>query len=310
MKKTKNIYKMYPAWAFDREVQNLEERSRNGWHLVKGGLFHSKFTYDDTVQYRYALDFNQDIDDPVRYRETFAEQGWEYVNSTFNGWHYFRKTYDPSLPEEEYQIYTDTASLQEMANRWKRIAYILGGMEFAVGVLDLAMNFRHPAIYSICLGLGCVLLGLLLMISTKWIGRPERRRSSGRMLIPVFVLFAVSLVYGCLRTNSFNTRTEYSVPEDDSAWQIRFEVKLPDIYTLDINVDAPAQAAVSVLKGPHDDGSPDWTYDALPCCFRAEGMQIDQTVRLFLMPGSYVIYTKYLPGAESGLAGQFAYELN
>ena len=95
---------MYAAWEFDREVRDLEARSRNGWQLIKGGCFHSKFAFDDSVQYRYALDFNQGIEDPARYREIFAEQGWEFINSTFNGWHYFRKAYDPSLPEEEYQI--------------------------------------------------------------------------------------------------------------------------------------------------------------------------------------------------------------
>lgn len=310
MMKTKNIYKMYPAWEFDKEVRDLEEQSRQGWHLVKGGLFRCKFAFDDTRQYRYALDFNPNIADPMHYRETFAEQDWEFVSSTFNGWHYFRKAYDPSLSEEEYQIYTDTASLQEMANRWKLIAYILGGIELVLGLLILVMNFSHPAINSICLALGSIWLGTLLLLSTRWIGQSGRRRYPGWMLIPVFALFVISLVFGFLRINGFNTQTEYIVPEDDSAWQIRFDVKMPDIYTLDVNVDTPMPANVSVIKGPHDDGSPDWVYDTFPCYFTAEGTQIEQTVRMFLPPGSYVIYTKYLPGAEPGQSGEFRYELN
>ena len=302
---------MYAAWEFDREIQYLEEQSRNGWNLVKGGLFHCKFFFDDTVQYRYALDFNQGITDPARYREIFAEQGWEYINSTFNGWHYFRKKYDPSLSEEEYQIYTDTASKNEMAGRWKRIARILGGIELVFGVLLLGMNFfRHPAIHSICTAIASMLLGFLLVLSVRWIGHSERHRSPGWMLIPVLTLFIIALVYGGFRTNGFNSQTEYIVPEDDSAWQIRFEVKLPDIYTLDVYVDAPVPVAVSVVKGPHDDGSPDWSYDALSQYYTAEGTQIDQTTRMFLTPGTYVIYTKYLPGAEPGMTGKFEYKLN
>ena len=91
MKHTKVSNKFYPAWEFDREIADLEEQSRKGWQLTKGGCFNSKFHFDDNVVYRYALDFNQEIGDPLRYRETFTEQGWEYINSTFNGWHYFRK---------------------------------------------------------------------------------------------------------------------------------------------------------------------------------------------------------------------------
>ena len=310
MKKTKNVYNIYPAWEFDREVRDLEEQSRNGWHLVKGGLFHCKFAFDDNVQYRYALDFNHSIDDPVRYRATFAEQGWEFINSTFNGWHYFRKVYDQSLPEEEYQIYTDTASQQEMANRWRRIAYALGGTELVLGALLIIGNFRHPAIHSICMALGAVLLGLLLTLGAKWIGRSYRRKASGWSLLPVLGLFSVSLVFMGLRTGSLRTTTQYVVPEDDSAWQYRFEVRLPDIYTLDISVDAEAPVSVSLAKGSHDDGSPDWSYDALPCYFEAEGTQMEQTVHMFLTPGTYLIYTKYLPGAKPDQSGMFRYELN
>ena len=310
MKKTRNSYKAYAAWEFDREIQDLEERSRNGWQLIKGGCFHSKFSFDDSVQYRYALDFNQDITDPARYRETFAEQGWEYINSTFNGWHYFRKTYDPSLPEEEYQIYTDAASRKEMANRWKRIACILGGIELVLGTLLLGVNFLHPAIHSLCTAAGSVLLGLLLVLSGRWIGRSDRRRASARMLIPIFLLFAVSLVFGGLRME-FTTQTEYIVPEDtDDAWQFSFDVKLPDIYTLDVRVDASEKAMIAIVKGSSGNGSSAGAYDTLPQFYTAEGTRIEQRTRLFLAPGTYTVYTQYQPGAEPGLTGQFEYVLH
>ena len=309
MKKTKNSYKAYAAWEFDREVQDLEERSRNGWQLIKGGCFHSKFSFDDSVQYRYALDFNQDITDPMRYRETFAEQGWEFINSTFNGWHYFRKAYDPSLPEEEYQIYTDAASRKEMANRWKRVARILGGIELVLGIVLLGMNFRLPAIHSLCTAAGSVLLGLLLVLSGRWIGRPDRRRLSARMLIPVFLLFAVSLVYGSFRMN-FTTQTEYIVPEDGSAWQFDFDVKLPDVYTLDVSADAPEEAMIAIVKEASDDGSSAGAYDTLPQYYAAEGTQIERRARLFLAPGTYTVCTQYQPGAKPGAVGQFRYVLH
>ena len=309
MKETRTSYKMYAAWEFDREIQDLEERSRNGWQLIKGGCFHSKFTFDDSVQYRYALDFNQGIEDPARYRDTFAEQGWEYINSTFNGWHYFRKAYDPALPEEEYQIYTDTVSRNEMTNRWKRVAYILGWTELVLGIILLGINFRRPAIHSICTAAGSVLLGLLLVLSGRWIGRPDGRRLSVRMLIPIFLLFAVSLVYGNFRMN-FTTQTEYIVPEDGSAWQFSFDVKLPDVYTLDVSVDTPEKAMIVIVKGTSDDGASAVTYDTLPQYYTAEGTRIEQRTRLFLTPGTYTVFTQYQPGAEPGQTGQFQYVLH
>ena len=196
MKTKKTSYKFYPAWEFDREVMDLEEQSRNGWQLKKGGCFHSKYYFDDTVQYRHALDFNQDISDPVRYRETFAEQGWEFVNSTFNGWHFFRKVYDPALPEEAYQIYTDTASRQEMAGRWKRLAYILGGLELAVGAINLAMNLTDPHPSGILIGTGSMLLGAILLAGARRIAWPSKNKflASGWVLLPVLLVFLAALI--------------------------------------------------------------------------------------------------------------------
>ena len=84
-------YKMYPVWEYEEEERDLNEASKKGIQLVKGGCFHSVFKKDDSVNYYYQLDYNLGIKDVERYRESFEEQGWEYINSTFNGWHYFRK---------------------------------------------------------------------------------------------------------------------------------------------------------------------------------------------------------------------------
>ena len=114
-------YKMYSAWNYGKEIEDLNEASEQGWQLVKGGCFHSRFEKNPDIQYRYQIDFGK-IENMGLYIETFREQGWEYINSTFNGWHYFRKIYDPSLPEEAYEIFTDRESLHEMNSRWARLA--------------------------------------------------------------------------------------------------------------------------------------------------------------------------------------------
>lgn len=119
-KKTKTTFNVYAAWDFDKEAEEYNRMSEKGWQLVNGGCFCQRYEFDDSVVYRYQLDFNNKIDSMERYDEMFREMGWERINSTFNDWHIFRKRYDPSLTDEEYEIYTDSESRIEMLNRWKR----------------------------------------------------------------------------------------------------------------------------------------------------------------------------------------------
>ena len=105
MGKYKRKFGFYSAWNYELEIEDLNKMSEQGWQLIRGGgLFSNKFKKNPDIQYRYQLDFQPSIEDKGRYIETFREQGWEYVNSTFNGWHYFRKLYDATKPEEEYEI--------------------------------------------------------------------------------------------------------------------------------------------------------------------------------------------------------------
>ena len=117
-------FKIYSAWNYQGETADLDLASEKGWQLVKPGFFSNRFVYNPDVRYRYQLDF-QKVDDMGRYIETFREQGWEYIRSTFNGWHYFRKLYDPSLSEEDYMIYHDSESTKDMNRRWARVALIV-----------------------------------------------------------------------------------------------------------------------------------------------------------------------------------------
>lgn len=118
MKDTITSHKFYAAWEYKQEEQDLNEASKNGLQLVKGGCFHSKFRRDNSVRYIYQLDFCPKIPDKNRYIECFEDAGWEYVNSTFNGWHYFRRPYTPELSPEDVKIYSDRDSLYAMENRW------------------------------------------------------------------------------------------------------------------------------------------------------------------------------------------------
>ena len=155
MKSTKCVFGVYSAWDYAREIEDLNKMSGKGWQLVKGGLLVNKYKKNDNVQYRYQLDYNTHIDDMGRYIETFREQGWEYVNSTINGWHYFRKLYDSSLPQEEYEIYCDNQSLKEMQNNWKKMAVrmsVVLGIAFLLELFAAIRDFNLTSI-SLCVTL-------------------------------------------------------------------------------------------------------------------------------------------------------------
>ncbi len=140
----KTTFAMYAAWNYGREIEALNEESERGWQLVKAGNFHSRFRKNDNIRFRYQLDYAPRMEDMGRYIETFREQGWEYINSTYNGWHYFRKLYDPALPEEEYEIFTDRESLKEMNGRWAKMAAVFAAITAVVLAIYLIMFIRRP----------------------------------------------------------------------------------------------------------------------------------------------------------------------
>lgn len=124
----KRKFGIYTAWNYDKEEDKINSMAIKGWQLKKGGSFHH--TYERSkINYRYKLDFNTNAkfnnEEYRRYLTFYEDQGWELINSTFNGWFYFRKPYEEGLSEEEYEIYTDNDSLKDMLSRWISIARIL-----------------------------------------------------------------------------------------------------------------------------------------------------------------------------------------
>ena len=127
-KQYKRSFKVYSAWNYQREIEDLNRASEQGWQLVRGGCFHSVFEKNPNVQYRYQLDYNNDIKDMERYDETFRDAGWERVNSTFNGWHVFRKAYEVAK----------AAGLEIVASKCAEILTVqeAAGFQMFVGVFD------------------------------------------------------------------------------------------------------------------------------------------------------------------------------
>ena len=251
----KTSMKMYSAWNYEKEIEDLNKASEKGWQLVKGGLLASRFKKDPGVRYRYQMDYRR-IDDMARYIETFREQGWEYVNSTFNGWHYLRKLYDPSLPEEAYEIFTDRESLREMNGRWARLGLALGIVAGVAALLYgvwMILRFQIPValVFLLLAAESAVLLrGWFIMRDPD---KSRNRRGDGALLA---VFLAAILLGGAasiaLAANRVSLQTEQKAgdidhPVIDSRWA-DFEVKYPDFYYVDLTVEAEKPVDFAILN--------------------------------------------------------------
>ena len=302
MKKIKRRYVMYPAWEYKQEVADLNALSDAGWQLQKGGCFRSVFYWDETARYRYALDYNNHIDDPSRYRDTFAEQGWEFVNDTFNGWHFFRKRYDPSLPEEEYEIYTDEQSVQDMAGRWSRLGYALGAVELAVTAVNGLMALRHPSIFSILVTLACLMLGVTILTGA-WRIRHQRLAGKPRKSLrwcfgTAFSILALGLLFGVLRYYQ-SSSSEYVYDPSAPPWTWEMSAPLPDFYTMDVEADTDAMVNITVTNK-----------DGKVLAEMGGGGDLRASQTMFLLPGKYDVTVQYDEGTEPGAVGYFRFEVD
>ena len=202
-KKTKRTFKIFAAWDYDKEAEEYDKMSLKGWQLVSGGCFSQKYEFDDSVTYRYQLDFNNDITDMERYDETFRERGWERVNSTFNSWHIFRKPYDPSLPDEEYEIYTDTQSRNEMLKRWRNfavffiVATTLTSINPLSQVFDSYNTISSITVIALYLLMAIMYISGLVGINNLIKGKKNKHRFNFNLFLPLLIIdllvFIVSL---------------------------------------------------------------------------------------------------------------------
>ena len=199
MKDRVKCYKIYAAWEYEKEEKELDEASKKGLQLIKGGCFHSEFKRDNSVRYIYQLDYNTGIKDFARYKEIFEEQGWEYINSTFNGWHYFRKPYKENMEECEMKIYTDTESLSEMQNRWLSIMQILAGI-YAVMTIVYLINGATQSLRSLFIeGIMFGLLSITMGLGARSIKRKRAGKESGFTLpLQWILLIAIILLVGII----------------------------------------------------------------------------------------------------------------
>ena len=297
MRKYKTTHKMYSAWNYEREIEDLNKMSEQGWQLVAGRMFSCRFKRDESVRYRYQLDYRPRLDDRAGYIESFREFGWQYINSTLNGWHYFRKPYDPALPEEEYEIFTDRSSLQEMNNRWAKLGtgiLIFGGI---VAALLITLFALRPRLSTLALLIEYALLLFFIGRGVHIMRNPDRSKNRKGDVALTSVIIALILLCGIsgtwLSANSADVTCNMSagymdaIPaelENACEWT-SFEVKYPDFGYIDVEAKADAPLTVTVVD------------EAGEVLYTVTGSDIsEENVRVMLHRGEYRIYISDFAG--------------
>lgn len=303
MKTRKKTYKVFAAWDFEEEERLYNEMSEKGWQAVKAGCFSQTYVWDDSVTYRYRLDYNNNIEDKTRYIEMFEDQGWEYLNSNFNGWHCFRKLYREELPEEEYQIYTDETSVKEMRNRWTRLGSVMLLAWGAVFLLRLRHLFMTPslveavyfAVYAYVISF--LALGYLRMKGKRRKTRTKRRGSFwGYIVICVLLGVCAGVLVGMRVDCSAKWNTYVSDITSGGAID-GFEIKYRDYYYLTLKLDSkiPVSFLISDEEGRE--------------IYQIETAQANEKKQLKLEKGSYDIIVLADESSEDNENIKLEYEI-
>lgn len=299
MGKLKVSHKAYAAWDYEKELEELNQKSNDGWQLVKGGCFRSVFEQDNKVVYRYQLDYNTDIKNRMRYIETFREQGWEYISSTFNGWHYFRKPYDPQTPEEEYEIYTDSSRISEMKQRWLKLSLILLVMLTIIGVAMLVMGVRYPEWTRVPMIL--IYVDFIVFIG---IGRQKIKRKGGyegkglslsAMVYIAVACWLIGTILAVMRPACQGTFEAQGVIEMEDE---KFKVNYRDNYYLDLKIDSEVPVEFKIVD---DSGN---------VAYSDSGTNVDEeNIRFKLSRGEYQVRIEGADGNKDSRI-RVAYELD
>lgn len=247
MRNKKYSFRMYTAWDYEDEIYDLNKESEKGWQLIKGGCFHSLFEKDTGIRYRYQLDYNVDIDNRMRYIDTFKEQGWEYVNSTFNGWHYFRKIYDSALNEDDYKIYTETSGLPDARSRWIKIAKVLLALLCIFFLVFAVSMFISPELTRLPILVEYLTLALIIGNGIRKMYKTDRKRSwfNGRHVVGLILLTMIICTFASTKLNALRPNMEMSCKSDkntvleskDLLPDVKFDIKYSDYYYFDVDIE-------------------------------------------------------------------------
>lgn len=285
-------YGAFAAWEYEKELEEMNQLSEQGWQLMRGKLLCRIYRKQEGIVYRYQLDFPGKIEDFSQYLELFREQGWEFVSKTCNGWYYFRKEYDPSLPESEYEIFTDRKSLSNMKSMWSVFPILLCVVMGLLLLADIAMliwlpSLRHTVLLLPKLLMFSVLLyGIFKMHSHGTSKRIGANRWPFSLLgIGCALCFASILIPGVDADTVM--KAEQYAPITESVEWTGFTVRVSDVYYLDLDVDAETEISYTIYNEQNEE----------VFSVRGADMEVEHQ-RLRLERGTYRVVLSDFAGGE------------
>jgi len=104
----KTLWRFFLPWNYNKELDIINERSRQGFHLVKSTRFRRKEEHDPNRCWYYRLDYRE----KNGYTELLHEkQGWELVCRQ-GGYLWFRKEITENRPDSEYGLHGEHRALE------------------------------------------------------------------------------------------------------------------------------------------------------------------------------------------------------
>ena len=256
MSDVKIMHKMYAVWDYELEVDELDEQSKLGWQLVHGGLFSRKYEKDHSTLYRYQLDYNANTDS--FYMEMFRDQGWEFVNSTVNGWNYFRKKVEPEMSEDEYVIYTDEDSKKIMNRRFLKVMILVFSAVFLANLNALFRFIEAPKIATSGILFVYLIYGIFLGKSVVGLkksakGVKPKRRTQIEVYFILLILGMVFLVQGI--SSDFHWHYGIQSIDGENRQQFIYEVEFSDVYYISMGEsDSDAEDIYAELEIRNEEG--------------------------------------------------------
>ncbi len=299
-KRYKRVYTGYFAWDYGQEEEKLNQYSREGWQLVNANGFFGKLKKNPEVCYRYQLDYQPNIEDVGRYIETFREQGWELVTRTWNGWNYFRKPYDATLPEEEYHIFTERDFMGEMP---KQLMKILLGISIPLGVSVVCAGvlvYLNAKIADLVF-LGVVLFELAMLcygfLALKKLGKRGKvryARTYCSLFLIVLILGFGANIYLRAESSSIRFFHQSEISNVDAEGLGRsfgcWSPKYGDNFNLDVTVTADGPLTLCLV----DTGSGEKLFEKQ---FQVQDTTESISERMWLDAGTYeIVLTEYTEG--------------
>jgi len=95
------IYRFFLPWKYIAETDEVNARSRQGFHLVSSSRFCRKEEEDPSICWYYRLDYKENGGYPEL---LYEKQGWELVCRQ-GSWLWFRKKLEENAPDSAYALH-------------------------------------------------------------------------------------------------------------------------------------------------------------------------------------------------------------